>query len=113
MIDTKNKQFAWFQLINVELLPAFTRVKVIGNLWSNCLRVNILSFVPFTDFNGNNPLLKTLWANSLSSLRLILALVLLLNLKIYYIKLTCSWLALCISINYHQKILIVLNISKS
>ena len=44
MIDTKNKQFVWFSFS--ELLPAFTSARTVGNLWSNCLGVNILSPVP-------------------------------------------------------------------
>ena len=40
-----NKQFAWFQIdFNLsELLPAFTCARAIGNYWSICLGVNILS----------------------------------------------------------------------
>ena len=50
-----------------ELLPAFTCAGAIGNLWSNCIGVNILSPVPVVGFNENNPLLKALITNSLPS----------------------------------------------
>ena len=50
-----------------ELLPAFTCARDIGNLWSICLGVNILSPSPFVDLNGNNSLLKALKTNSLPS----------------------------------------------
>ena len=50
-----------------ELLPAFTCARAIGNLWSSCLGVIILSSVPFVNFNENNPLLKALGSNSLTS----------------------------------------------
>ena len=48
-------------------MPAFTYATAIGNLWSICLGVNILSPVPIVDFNGHNPLLKALITNSLPS----------------------------------------------
>ena len=48
-----------------DLLPAFTCARAIGNLWTICLGVNILSPVPVVDFNGNNPLLKAPISNSL------------------------------------------------
>ena len=48
-----------------ELLQAFTFARAIGNLWSICLGVNVLSPLPAVDFNGNNPLLKELITNSL------------------------------------------------
>ena len=40
MLNTLNKQFAWFHLINI--LPAFTCASTIGSLWSICFGVNIL-----------------------------------------------------------------------
>ena len=46
LTDTKNRQIVWFHLINFLSLPAFTCVRAIGNLWSSCLEVNILSPVP-------------------------------------------------------------------
>ena len=49
-----------------ELLPAFTCSRAIGNLQSICLRGNILSPVPFVDFDGNILLLKAWRANSAS-----------------------------------------------
>ena len=48
-----------------ELFPAFTCATAIGNLWSNCLGVNILIPVPVVAFNENNPLLKALITKSL------------------------------------------------
>ena len=48
-----------------ELLPTFTCARAIGNFWSICVGVNILSPVPVVGFNGNNPLLKALITNSL------------------------------------------------
>ena len=50
-----------------KLLPAFTWAKAIGNLWSVCLGVNILSSVPFVNFDENNRLLKAITTNSVPS----------------------------------------------
>ena len=49
------------------MLPGFTGARAIGNLWSICLGVNILSSFPFVGFNGNDPLLKAWRTNSLAS----------------------------------------------
>ena len=46
------------------MLLAFTCARAIGNLWSICLGVNILSPLPFVAFIGNIPLLKGLRVNS-------------------------------------------------
>ena len=46
------------------MLPAFTSARAIGNLWSICLGVNILSPSPFVAFIGNIPLLKALRVDS-------------------------------------------------
>ena len=89
-----------------ELLLAFTCARVIGNLWSICLGVNILSPVPVVDFNGNDPALKPLITNSLPSYRFFavletfllfflsssfFGLALLLKFTIYSTKSVCSW----------------------
>ena len=49
-----------------DVLPAFTCAAAIGNFWSNCLGVNVLSPSPIT---GNNLLLKSLRLNSQHSQR--------------------------------------------
>ena len=46
------------------VLPAFTCATAIGNLWSICLGVNILSPSPFVAFIGNILLLNVLRVNS-------------------------------------------------
>ena len=59
LIDIKNKQFLWFSSNNyLELLPAFTCAKVVGNLWSICLGVNILSPVPCFDLRLTSDLIS-------------------------------------------------------
>ena len=47
-----------------DVFPAFTCERAIGNLWSICLGVNILSPSHCVVFNGNIPLLKALRVNS-------------------------------------------------
>ena len=47
-----------------DVLPVFTCTRAIGNFWSICLRVNILSPSPFAAFTGNINLLKSLRVNS-------------------------------------------------
>ena len=54
------------------MLPVFICARAIGNIWSICLGVNILSCLakpeglssPFAAFIGNIPLLNTLRINS-------------------------------------------------
>ena len=98
------------------VIASFYLCKAIGNIWSICLGVNILSPVPVADFNGNNLLLIALITNSVPLSRffavlrtflfflssLFFSLALLLKFKIYSIKSTCSSLASCIVI-YHYK----------
>ena len=87
-------------------MPAFTCARVIGNLWSIRLGVNILSPVSVVDFNGNDPALKPLITISLPSYRflavletfllfflssLFFGLALLLRFTIYSTKSVCSW----------------------
>ena len=50
-----------------QLFPGFTCARAVGNLWRNCLGVNILIPVPVDAFNENNPLLKALTTKSLPS----------------------------------------------
>ena len=50
-----------------DVLPAFTCTRAIGNVWSICLGVNILSHLPCLDFIGSIPLLKALRVNFRSS----------------------------------------------
>ena len=47
-----------------DVSPAFTCARAIGNLWCNCLGVNISSLSPCVAFIGNIPLLKALRDNS-------------------------------------------------
>ena len=97
------------------VIASFYLCKAIGNIWSICLGVNILSPVPVADFNGNNLLLTALITNSVPLSRFFAVLRTFLffyhryflvwlyyqNLK-YSIKSTCSSLASCIVI-YHYK----------
>ena len=48
----------------MEVSPAFTCAKGVGNVWSICLEINILITSPFVAFVGNIPLLKALRVNS-------------------------------------------------
>ena len=53
----------------LDISLAFTCASTIGNLWSICLGVNILSPLPFVAFIGNIPLLKQLRVTSRPSWR--------------------------------------------
>ena len=48
----------------MDVLPAFTYARAIGNLWSICLGVNILNCSSFVGFIQNISLLKTLSVNT-------------------------------------------------